>query len=249
MENKPFAVGFRIEHKRKFIDKAQYKIDRNDLPAASYTLKYTDKEKDLSGYTFCMCPGGYVINASSEEGQVVVNGMSYHARDGENSNAALIITVDECIYGKNILDGLRFQREIEKRAFKLGGNDYKVPVQLVEDFINNKKTEKLGDIRPSVRPGYKLSNLRGIYPEKIDQMIIESLKNMDKQLRGFAMSDAVLTGVETKSSSPIRMVRDSNLRVEGVKNLYVIGEGSGYSGGIVSSAIDGIKAAEKILKT
>lgn len=248
MVNKAFAVGFRIEHKREFINQAQYRTDRKDLPSASYTLKYTDKEKNLSGYTFCMCPGGYVINASSEKEKVVVNGMSYHDRDAENSNAALIVTVNEEIYGKDLLDGLKFQREIEKKAFKIGGEDYKVPVQRVKDFIENRKTGEIGEIKPSVRPGYRLANLRGIYPEIIDEMIIECIKNMDKKLRGFAMDDAILTGVETRSSSPVRMLRDGNLKVEGINNLYAIGEGSGYSGGIVSSAIDGIKAAEKMLK-
>lgn len=248
LENKPFAVGFRIEHKRKFIDQTQYKTINESLPSASYSLKYTNKDKGLSGYTFCMCPGGYVINSASEKEKLVVNGMSYHKRDGENSNSALIVTVDEKIYGSSLLDGLKFQRAIEEKAFRLGGGNYFSPVQRVEDFINNKKTKELGFIKPSVKPGYKLANLRGIYPKEIDHMIVESLENMDKKLQGFAMGDAILTGVETRSSSPVRILRDDNLKVQGINNLYAIGEGSGYAGGIVSSAIDGIKAAENIIK-
>lgn len=250
MANKNFAVGFRIEHKRETINNSQYhnhKTDKdgNILPAASYNLSYNNKEKDLSAYTFCMCPGGYVVNASSEENRICVNGMSYHDRDAENSNSALIVTIGEDIYGSNLLDGMRFQREIEAKAYNIGKG--KVPVQKVIDFKENKPTSKLSDIKPSVVSGYSLSNLRGIYPREIEEMIIEAIDSMGRKVKGFDDDEAILLGVEARSSSPLKMLRDRENKSEGIDNLYVIGEGSGYSGGIVSSAIDGIKTAEYIL--
>ncbi|WP_296140221.1 NAD(P)/FAD-dependent oxidoreductase [uncultured Anaerococcus sp.] len=250
MENKNFAVGFRIEHKRQTINNSQYNgkdtdIEGNPLPAASYNLSYNDKESGLSAYTFCMCPGGYVVNASSEENMTCVNGMSYHDRDGENSNAAIIVTIGEEIYGNNLLDGMRFQREIEKKAFNLTKGD--VPVQKFIDFKENIETTDLGDIKPSIESAYKLANLRGIYPAAIDKMVIQAVDYMGNRLSGFSDNDAILSGVETRSSSPIRMIRDEENKSKGISNLYVIGEGSGHSGGIVSSAVDGIKTAEAIL--
>ena len=252
MENKNFAVGFRIEHKRTTINDAQYNgkktdIEGNELPAASYNLSYNDKESGLSAYTFCMCPGGYVVNASSEENMTCVNGMSYHDRDGENSNAALIVTIGEEIYGSNLLDGMRFQREIEKKAYKLG--DGKVPVQKFIDFKKDITTKELGEIKPSVESPYKLSNLRGLYPAIIDEMVIGGIEYMGKRLKGFSDDDTILSGVETRSSSPIRMIRDKENKSLGLNNLYVVGEGSGHAGGIVSSAVDGIRTAEAILSS
>lgn len=250
MENKQFAVGFRIEHKRQTINDAQYNGHKQDengkkLPQASYNLSYNNKQLNMGAYTFCMCPGGYVIDASSEEKRKCVNGMSYHNRDNENSNSALIVTVDEKIYGEKLLDGIRFQRKIEEKAYQIG--EGKIPVQKLGDFLENKQTKKLGKIKPSVKPAYKLSNLRQIYPEIINTMIDEAIKSMGKKLKGFDDKDAILSGVETRSSSPVRLCRDENNKSIGIENLYVIGEGSGYSGGIVSSAIDGIKTAEKLL--
>ena len=250
IENKNFAVGFRIEHKRQTINDAQYNgkntdMEGNPLPAASYNLSYNDKESGLSAYTFCMCPGGYVVNASSEENMTCVNGMSYHNRDGENSNSAIIVTIGEEIYGNNLLDGMRFQREIEKKTFNLAKGD--VPIQKFVDFKENKETTVLGNIKPSVESAYKLANLRGIYPDIIDEMLIKAIDYMGNRLRGFSADDSILSGVETRSSSPIRMVRDEENKSQGISNLYVIGEGSGHSGGIVSSAVDGIKTAESIL--
>lgn len=250
MENKNFAVGFRIEHKRTTINDAQYNgkktdIEGNELPAASYNLSYNDKESGLSAYTFCMCPGGYVVNASSEENMTCVNGMSYHDRDGENSNAALIVTIGEETYGTNLLDGMKFQREIESKAYKLG--EGKVPVQKFSDFKENVATKELGQIKPSVESAYKLANLRGLYPASIDKMVIDGIEYMGNRLKGFADNDAILSGVETRSSSPIRMIRDKENKSIGLNNLYVVGEGSGHAGGIVSSAVDGIRTAEAIL--
>lgn len=250
MENKQFAVGFRIEHKRKMIDTAQYNgklesIDGKKLPPASYNLTYNNKEKNMGAYTFCMCPGGYVIDASSEKNRKCVNGMSFHKRDGENSNSALIVTIDERFYGNNLLDGMRFQREIEEKTYKLG--EGKIPVQRLEDFISNKESKSFGKIKSSLGRDCKLSNLREIYPEEINEMIIEAVKYMGRKLKGFDDNDAILSGSETRSSSPVKLLRDENNQAENIKNLYFCGEGSGYSGGIVSSAIDGIKTAEKIL--
>lgn len=251
MENKNFAVGLRIEHKRQTINMAQYNGKETDnqgklLPQASYNLTYNNKEKNLSAYTFCMCPGGYVVNASSEEEKLCVNGMSYHDRDGENSNSAIIVTIDEKTYGTKILDGMKFQREIENRTYKLGNG--KVPVQRFADYKKNTPTENLGNIKPSVQSPYKLENLRGIYPKEIEEMIIEAIESMGEKIKGFNDDDAILSAAETRSSSPIRMLRDENNKSLGINNLYVIGEGSGYSGGIVSSAIDGIKTAQFILE-
>ena len=250
MENKNFAVGFRIEHKRESINNAQYNgkntdLEGNILPAASYNLSYNDKESGLSTYTFCMCPGGYVVNASSEEGMTCVNGMSYHNRDGENSNSAIIVTIGKDIYGRNLLDGMRFQREIEKKTYDLG--EGKVPVQRYVDFKNNRASYELGKIQPSIESAYKLTNLRGIYPEEIEIMLIKAIEYMGNRLEGFSSDDAILSAAETRSSSPIRMLRDSDSKAINIDNLYLVGEGSGYSGGIVSSAVDGIKAAENIL--
>lgn len=250
IENKNFAVGFRIEHKRETINEAQYSgkntdIEGNILPAASYNLSYNNKESGLSSYTFCMCPGGYVVNASSEENMTCVNGMSYHDRNGENSNAALIVTIGEEIYGKELLDGMRFQREVENKAYELA--EGKVPVQRFIDFKNNKKTKEIGNIKPSVESAYELANLRNLYPAVIDEMIIEAIEYMGNKLDGFSDDDSILSGVETRSSSPIKMLRDKENKSLGLSNLYTIGEGSGYSGGIVSSAVDGIKTAEAIL--
>ena len=251
MENKNFAVGLRIEHKRQTINKAQYNGKETDnqgklLPQASYNLTYNNKEKNLSAYTFCMCPGGYVVNASSEEEKLCVNGMSYHDRDGENSNSAIIVTIDEKTYGNKILDGMKFQREIENRTYKIGNG--KVPVQRFADYKKNTPTGKLGQIKPSVQSPYTLANLRGIYPKEIEEMIIEAIESMGEKIKGFNDDDAILSAAETRSSSPIRMLRDENNKSLGINNLYVIGEGSGYSGGIVSSAIDGIKTAQFILE-
>lgn len=248
MENKPFAVGFRIEHPQKMINKSQYKVEDETLPQASYMLTYQAEKYQKGVYTFCMCPGGYVVNASSEEKRLCVNGMSYHKRDGKNANSAIICTIDESIYGNNLLDGVKFQREIEEKAFKLGGSNYFAPVQKIEDFLNNKTTTTLGSVIPTVRPGYTPSKLNDIYPEEITKSIQEAIINMDKKLHGFALSDGILTAVEARSSSPVRLLRDENLKSTKLENLYPIGEGAGYSGGIVSSAIDGIKAAEKIIK-
>lgn len=247
MENKPFALGFRIEHPQEMINLAQYKVEDDSLPVASYQLTYQSEKYKKGVYTFCMCPGGEVINATSEKEHLCVNGMSYYKRDGKNANSAIICTIDEEIYGKNLLDGIKFQREIEEKAFKMGGSNYFAPVQKIEDFMENKTTTELGEVIPTVKPGYKLSNLNDIYPEEITNSIKEAIKAMDRKLKGFSRGDAILTGVETRSSSPVRLLRNEKMQSVTISNIYPIGEGAGYAGGIVSSAIDGIKLAEQLL--
>lgn len=245
IESKAFALGFRIEHLRKNIELAQYGLISEKLPAASYQLNVSDEDEEHSVYTFCMCPGGYVVNSSSINNQLCVNGMSYHDRDGKNSNSAVVASVDEKIYGNGNLAGMDFQNKIEKKAYEMG--DGKAPVQRVKDYLNGKVTEELGEVVPTFKPGYVFADLNKIYPDSINHAIKNALKIMDKRIHDFAGDDAILTGVETRTSSPIRIVRD-NYRSKKLENLYPIGEGAGYSGGIVSSALDGIKCAIEILE-
>lgn len=251
IEQKPFAVGFRIEHKQAMINKSQFGESHNlkKLGAAEYKL--THQTKSGKGvYTFCMCPGGLVVPASSEEGMLSVNGMSEYNRDKVNANSALLVTVNETDFNSNHpLAGIKFQREIEKKAYILGGSNYYAPIQTVGDFINNIKTKKLGSVLPSYSIGVTYSNLRTIYSEDINNAFIEAFKNMGNKLKGFNNFDALLTGVESRSSSPVRIVRDrETFQSTNFKNLYPTGEGAGYAGGIVSAGVDGIKVATVILK-
>lgn len=244
MKSKPFAVGFRIEHLQEYIDKTQYKEHYKDLPRASYSLKA--KSGDRSIYTFCMCPGGMVVPAMSEENTVVVNGMSYHARDLQNGNSAVVVTIDEKDYGDGNLDGMYFQREIEKKTYELGGGGYIAPAMLAKDFVEIRETKEFGEIKPSYSPGVKIENLWEIYPKDLGEALREGLIEMDRKMEGF-LDGAVLTGCETRTSSPVRMVRDENMK-SSIENVYPIGEGAGYAGGIISSAIDGVKCAIEILE-
>ncbi|HHX68308.1 MAG: NAD(P)/FAD-dependent oxidoreductase [Miniphocaeibacter sp.] len=249
IENKAFAVGFRIEHPQILIDKSQYgeSFASAKLLAAEYQLTYKSKE-GRGVYTFCMCPGGRVISASSFKDELCVNGMSYHARDLENANSAIIANISEKDYGEELLAGMYFQEEIERKAYELGGGKYFAPVQLIKDYINGIPSTEIGDVKPSYKPGYKLTDLNSIYPESINEAIKEAIINLDKRLNGFSLEDGVLTGVETRSSSPIRILRNKeNYQSINTKGLYPIGEGAGYSGGIMSSAVDGIMAVEKIV--
>lgn len=244
MESKPFAVGFRIEHIQEYVDKTQYKEHYHDLGRAFYSLKA--KSENRSIYTFCMCPGGLVVPAMSEKETVVVNGMSYHKRDLENANSAVVCTVSKEDFGEEILGGVKFQREIEKKTFELGGGGYFAPVMLARDFAENKTTKELGKIIPSYTPGYKIADLREIYPENITRALQKGLLEMDRKMKGF-LDDSVLTGSETRTSCPVRILRDEKLR-SSIENVYPIGEGAGYAGGIISSAIDGVKSAINILE-
>ena len=247
MEKKNFSVGVRIEHKQKMINKAQYgEKTKLNLPSADYKLAYHGKER--SCYTFCMCPGGQVVATSSEQGTIVTNGMSKFARDEENANSAVLVNVvPEDFPGDSALEGMYFQKDLEEKAFKLGGENFYAPVQRFEDFVKDRKTEKLGNIKPTYKPGVANSNLNDILPRFVSDTLKEGILYFDKKIKGFANPDAVLTGVETRSSSPVRITRNENL-MSNVKGLYPCGEGAGYAGGIMTSAVDGIKCAIAILK-
>lgn len=246
MQAKSFAVGVRIEHPQEMINQNQYGREYPDfLPAASY--KVTRKTESGRGvYSFCMCPGGHVVNASSEEGALAVNGMSYQARDGRNANSAMIVTVTPEDYGgTNVLAGVEFQRKLERAAYRLGGG--KVPVQLFRDFCRNTPSSVLGDIEPSVRGTYILSNVREIFPQELSSALEEGIRGCDFLIPGFAREDAVLSGVESRTSSPVRILRNEMLESE-ITGVYPCGEGAGYAGGITSAAMDGLKIAEAIAK-
>ncbi|KXZ40337.1 hypothetical protein SAMN05661008_00109 [Alkalithermobacter thermoalcaliphilus JW-YL-7 = DSM 7308] len=247
---KPFAIGARIEHPQILINKSQYKEFYNHprLGAADYRLIYHAQNK-RTAYTFCMCPGGSVIASSSDEKLVVTNGMSEHKRDKENANSALLVNIVPEDFGSDHpLAGVYFQEKYEKLAFKLGGSNYYAPVQLVGDFLKERKSNDLGKVYPSYTPGFKLTNLRECLPDFVVDTMKEAILNLDKKLNGFALYDAILTGVETRSSAPIRIVRDEKtFESVNTKGLYPCGEGAGYAGGIVSAAVDGIKIAESII--
>ena len=247
MEKKNFSVGVRIEHKQEMINKSQYGTKTNlKLPAADYKLAYHGKER--SCYTFCMCPGGQVVASSSEEGTIVTNGMSKFARDGENANSAVLVNViPDDFKGESPLEGVHFQKELEEKAFKLGGNNYYAPVQRVEDFKENRKTAEFGEVKPTYKPGVTMANLNEILPEFVSSTLKEGIEYFNTKIKGFANPDAVLTGVETRSSSPVRIVRGKTLMTN-IKGIYPCGEGAGYAGGIMSAAVDGIKVAIAILE-
>lgn len=245
MEPKPFAMGVRIEHSQEKIDLAQYGTVHAGLPPADYKL--VQHLENGTVYTFCMCPGGYVVAAASEEGRVVTNGMSYADRDGENANAALLVTVNPEIFPEpGPLGGMYWQREIEESAYRLTGS-YRAPAQKVGDFLSGKESEGPGTVKPTYRPGVCWTDLHRCLPEHITGALAQALPKLDGKLRGFADPDAVLTAPETRSSSPVRIVRDET-RQSNLLGLYPTGEGAGYAGGIMSAAIDGMMTAEAILE-
>lgn len=249
MEPKPFAVGVRIEHPRAMIDKSQYGrfAGHPALGAAAYKLSC----RPAGGrgvYTFCMCPGGTVVAAASEPGHLTVNGMSEQARAAANSNSALLVGVGPEDYGgEGPLAGVAFQRRIEEAAFRLGGGGYRAPVQLAGDFQDGRETTRLGEVQPSYRPGVTLTDLRACLPKVVADSLRLALPALGRQLPGFDRPDAVLTGVESRSSSPVWIRRDEKGQ-SAVRGLFPCGEGAGYAGGIVSAAVDGVKAAEQVLR-
>lgn len=246
---KAFSIGVRIEHPQSLINKSQYGKFANalNLGAADYKLSY-HASNGRSAYTFCMCPGGWVMCSSSEKGGVVTNGMSESKRDYENSNSALLVNVTPEDFGSSHpLAGIEFQRKFEQKAFVLGGSNYNAPIQLVGDFLKDKQSIKLGIVNPSYKPGVKFAKMSYIFPSYITDTIKEALYDFDNKVKGFLMEDAILTGVETRSSSPIRILRNENHQ-SNIFGLYPMGEGAGYSGGIMSSAVDGIKTAEKVIE-
>ena len=245
MEAKPFAMGVRIEHDQKLIDESQYgKVDPV-LPPADYKLvRHLENE---TVYTFCMCPGGYVVAAASEEGGVVTNGMSYADRDGENANAALLVTVHpDDLPGEGLLAGMHWQRQIEQAAYRAGGNSYKAPAQRVGDFLAGVPSTGAGTVQPTYRPGVAWCDLHDVLPAKLTNALKEALPQLDGNLKGFAGPDAVLTAPETRSSSPVRILRNESKQAS-LTGLYPCGEGAGYAGGIMSAAIDGIQCAEALI--
>ncbi len=244
MEPKPFAMGVRIEHKQSLIDESQYGRIDPVLPPADYKL--VQHLENGTVYTFCMCPGGQVVAAASEEGRVVTNGMSNADRDGENANAALLVTVNPAQFPyEGALGGMRWQREIEEKAYQISGR-YQAPAQLVGDFLAGKASVGPGNVAPSYRPGVHWCDLREVLPETITGSIAQALPLLDGKLKGFASYDAVMTAPETRSSSPVRILRDES-RQSAIRGLYPTGEGAGYAGGIMSAAIDGMMTAEAIL--
>ena len=245
MEQKPFSMGVRIEHKQSVINTAQYGVDNPVLPPADYKLvKHLD---DGTVYTFCMCPGGYVVAAASEEGGVVTNGMSYADRAGENANAALLVTVNPRDFpGEDPLAGMYWQREIEEKAYRLSGS-YLAPAQLVGDFLNGISSTGQGGVTPTYRPGVYWCDLHQVLPERITNALKTAIPMLDQNLTGFAASDAVLTAPETRSSSPVRIIREETKQSVTLAGFYPAGEGAGYAGGIMSAAIDGIMCAEALI--
>ncbi len=246
LEPKPFSMGVRIEHKQSMVNISQYGTDTPVLPPADYKLvKHLENE---TVYTFCMCPGGYVVAAASEPGRCVTNGMSNADREGENANAALLVTLNPKDFpGEGPLAGMYWQQEIEERAFKAGGSGFRAPAQLVGDFLQHTPSRGPGRVEPSYRPGVNWCDLHLVLPEKITHALEEALPLLDGNLKGFAAPDSVLTAPETRSSSPVRIVRDDTRQSVGLKGLYPTGEGAGYAGGIMSAAIDGILSAEALM--
>lgn len=247
MERKPFSMGVRIEHKQAMINESQYGADIPELPAADYSLN-VHLPDETSAYTFCMCPGGEVIAAASEKCGVVTNGMSESARAGENANSALLVTLHpEDFPYEGTLGGMYWQREIERRAYAVSGS-YRAPAQTLGDFLGHRPSTRQGSVTPSYRPGVHWCDLHDVLPARITDVLENAIPELGKKLGGFDDADAVLTAPETRSSSPVRILRNEN-RVSEVRGLYPCGEGAGYAGGITSAAVDGMKCAEAVIES
>ena len=247
IEAKPFSIGFRIEHPQSVIDRTRFGVNAGHplLGAADYKLVH-HAGNGRSVYSFCMCPGGTVVAATSEPGRVVTNGMSQYSRNERNANSGIVVGITPLDYPGDALAGVAFQRLWESRAYALGGNNYNAPAQLVGDFIADRPSSELGAVIPSYTPGVQLGDLNSALPDYAIAAIREALPEFDKQIRGFAMQDAVLTGVETRTSSPIRIKRNDHCQSMNTVGLFPAGEGAGYAGGILSAAVDGIKVAEAV---
>ena len=244
MESKPFSVGVRVQHSQEKINYAQYGNAKNLLPPASYKLTY-HASNGRGVYSFCMCPGGFVVNASSEEKRLAINGMSNFDRDEKNANSAIVVTVSPEDFENKIFGGLEFQEKLEEKTYKLGNG--KIPIQTLKDFFENKKSMEINGLKPVIKGKYELSNLQEILPEFMIDALKEAFRNFDKKIKGFADDDTILAAIETRTSSPVRIVR--NLEGESnIKGIYPAGEGAGYAGGIMSAAMDGLKTAENIAK-
>lgn len=241
MENKPFAVGLRIQHNQSTIDNNQYGSYAKYLPPASYKLIHNVNGYGI--YSFCMCPGGYVVNASSFENRLVVNGMSNYARESGVANSALVVTVSEKDYGTNLFDGVRFQEKLEQKAYEIGSG--LIPISKYIDYKNDTISTELGSIKPMFKGNYKFANINILFNKNINTIIKEGIEFFGHKIKGFNDPDAILAGVEARTSSPIRIVRDDNLE-SNIKGIYPAGEGAGYAGGITSAAVDGLKVFEKM---
>jgi uncharacterized FAD-dependent dehydrogenase len=251
MEPKAFAIGVRAEHPQNLINESQYGkfAEHPRLKAADYKLAYQSKELGRGIYSFCMCPGGTVVAAASEDKRLVTNGMSYHARNLDNANSALVVTVGpEDFRGNSPLKGMEFQRYYESLAYNLGGGDYKAPIQLIGDFLKDKKSNKIGSVIPSYKPGYEFKELKDCLPNYVVKALKEGIVKFDTRINGYSSEDAILTGIETRTSAPVRILRNEDLQSISAKGLYPTGEGAGFAGGIISAAVDGIKVAEKIIE-
>ena len=244
MEPKPFSMGVRIEHLQSMVDLAQYGSADLPLPPADYKL--VQHLEDGTVYTFCMCPGGYVVAAASEEKTVVTNGMSYRDRAGDNANAALLVTLHPDVFPyEGPLGGVRWQQELEQIAYRVGNG--KAPAQLVGDFLSGRPSTGAGRVQPTYQPGVTWCDLHQVLPQRITDALKAAIPQLDRKLKGFATPDGVLTAPETRSSSPVRIIRGED-RQSILKGLYPTGEGAGYAGGIMSAAIDGILSAEALIK-
>ncbi|MGL1085478.1 NAD(P)/FAD-dependent oxidoreductase [Vibrio vulnificus] len=251
MEAKPFSVGFRIEHKQSMIDEARFGSNAGNpiLGAADYKLVHHCKN-GRTVYSFCMCPGGTVVAAASEEGRVVTNGMSQYSRAERNANSAIVVGISpEIDYPGDPLAGIRFQRELESNAYRLGGENYDAPAQKIGDFLKGRDPSALGDVEPSFTPGIKLTDLEKALPPFAIEAIREAIPAFDRKIKGFASEDGLLTGVETRTSSPVCIKRDKEYQSVNLKGFYPAGEGAGYAGGILSAGIDGIKVAEAVARS
>ena len=249
MEAKPFSIGFRIEHPQSLIDRARFGPNAGNplLGAADYKLVHHCRN-GRSVYSFCMCPGGTVVAATSEANRVVTNGMSQYSRNERNANAGIVVGITPLDYPGGPLAGIALQRDIETRAFELGGGTYEAPAQLVGDFLAGRPSTRLGSVIPSYQPGVRLTSLASALPDYAIEAIREALPAFERQIRGFAMPDAVLTGVETRTSSPLRITRRADAQSMNVRGLYPAGEGAGYAGGILSAGVDGIRVAEAVIR-
>lgn len=251
VEAKPFSIGFRIEHKQSTIDKARFGNNAGNeiLGAADYKLVHHCKN-GRSVYSFCMCPGGTVVAAASEEGRVVTNGMSQYSRNERNANSAIVVGINpERDYPNHPLAGIELQRQLETLAFELGGKDYSAPAQTIGDFLKGKPDSELGDVKPSYTPGITLTDLSKALPDFAVDAIREAIPAFNKKIQGFSSDDGLLTGVETRTSSPISIKRNKEFQSINTEGLFPAGEGAGYAGGILSAGIDGIKVAEAVAKS
>ncbi len=248
IEPKPFSVGVRVEHLQEDINKGLYGdfADDTRLPKGEYQLSYRQNNRGV--YTFCMCPGGQVVAAASEENAVVVNGMSEFSRNGKNANSAVVVNVDANDFGNNSLDGMYFQRKLEQLAFNNAGENYKAPCQTLDRFLSGKGGFNFKRVSPSYPIGVKEANFENIFPNHVTNMLKTGFLSFDKKIKGFAAADTVITGVETRTSSPVRITRNEKLCAIGIDGLYPCAEGAGYAGGIMSAAVDGIKVAQSIIE-